>query len=93
MVTEFALRHKIPTLSGWTEFTQAGGLLCYGPNHVASVQRVDYLTARILQGAKPSDLPVERPENFELTVNLKTARNINLDIPTTLLARADEVIE
>jgi putative tryptophan/tyrosine transport system substrate-binding protein len=93
MVTEFALRHKIPTLSGWTEFAQAGGLLSYGPDLVASVQRVGYLTARILQGAKPSDLPVERPENFELAVNLKTARSISLNISTTLLARADEVIE
>ena len=61
LVTEFALRHKIPTLSGWTEFAQAGGLLSYGPNLAASVERVGYLTARILQGAKPSELPVERP--------------------------------
>ena len=92
-VTEFALRHKIPTLSGWTEFAQAGGLLSYGPNLADSVERVGYLTARILQGAKPSELPVERPETFELAVNLKTARSIQLDIPTTLLARADEVFE
>ena len=93
LVTEFALRHKIPTLSGWTEFAQAGGLLSYGPNLADSVERVGYLTARILQGAKPSELPVERPETFELAVNLKTARSIELDIPTTLLARADEVFE
>jgi putative ABC transport system substrate-binding protein len=84
LVTEFALRHKIPTLSGWTEFAQAGGLLSYGPNLADSVQRVGYLTARILQGAKPSELPVERPETFELAVNLRTARSIELDIPTTL---------
>ncbi|WP_414474361.1 ABC transporter substrate-binding protein [Microvirga sp. M2] len=92
-VVEFALRHRIPALSGWTEFAQAGGLLSYGPNLAESVRRVAYLTARILQGAKPSDLPIERPETFELAVNLKTARDIQLDIPTTLLARADEVIE
>jgi putative ABC transport system substrate-binding protein len=83
----------IPTLSGWTEFVQAGGLLSYGPNLAASVERFGYLTARILQGAKASELPVERPETFELTVNMKTAKGIQLDIPTTLLARADEVFE
>ena len=93
MVVEFALRHKIPTLSGWTEFAQAGGLLSYGPDLAECVRRVAYLTSRILRGAKPSELPVERPESFELVVNLKTARNIGLDLPTTLLARADEIIE
>jgi putative ABC transport system substrate-binding protein len=93
LVTEFALRHKVPSLSGWTEFAQAGGLLSYGPDLAESVQRVGYLTSRILQGAKPSDLPVERPEKFELVVNLKTARHIRLDLPTTLLVRADDVIE
>ena len=93
LVSDFALRRKIPTLSGWTEFVQAGGLLSYGPNLAESVERVGYLAARILQGAKPSELPVERPEKFELAVNLKTAKSIQLDIPTTLLARADEVFE
>ena len=93
VVNEFALRHRIPAISGWTEFARAGGLFSYGPNLAQSVQRVGYLTSRILQGAKPSDLPVERPENFELMINLKTARLIELDIPATLLARADEVIE
>ena len=93
LVSDFALRRKIPTLSGWTEFVQAGGLLSYGPNLAESVKRVGYLAARILQGAKPSELPVERPEKFELAVNLKTAKSIQLDIPTTLLARADEVFE
>lgn len=92
-VAEFALRHKIPTLSGWTEFAQAGGLLSYGPNLAECVRRVAYLTSRILQGAKPSELPVERPESFELVVNLRTAKSIQLELPTTLLARADEVIE
>ncbi len=92
-VVDFALRHRIPTLLGWTEFAQAGGLLSYGPNLAESVQRVGYLTSRILQGAKPSDLPIERPENFELAINLKTARSIQLDVPTALLARAAEVIE
>jgi putative ABC transport system substrate-binding protein len=92
-VTEFALRNRIPALSGWTEFARAGGLLSYGPNLAESVQRVGYLTSRILQGAKPSELPVERPQSFELVVNLKTAKAIQLDIPTTLLAHAGEVIE
>jgi putative tryptophan/tyrosine transport system substrate-binding protein len=92
-VVGFALRHKIPTLSGWTEFVQAGGLLTYGPNLAESVQRVGYLTSRILQGAKPSDLPIERPENFELVINLRTAKSIQLAMPTALLARADGVIE
>ncbi|MGO4739765.1 ABC transporter substrate-binding protein [Bosea sp. 2KB_26] len=92
-VVEFAHRHRIPALSGWTEFAQAGGLFSYGPDLVECVQRVGYLTSRILQGAKPSDLPIERPKTFELVINLKTARSIQLDIPIELLARADEVIE
>lgn len=92
-VAEFALRSRMPALSGWTEFARAGGLLTYGPNLAESVERVGYLTSRILQGAKPSDLPVERSQSFELVVNLKTAKGIKLQIPTTLLAQADEVIE
>jgi putative ABC transport system substrate-binding protein len=93
ITTEFAIRHKIPALSGWTEFAQAGGLFSYGPKLADSVKRVGYFTARILQGAKPSDLPVERPETFELVVNLNTAKRISLDLPGTLLGGADHVID
>ncbi|WP_046862657.1 ABC transporter substrate-binding protein [Microvirga massiliensis] len=93
LIAEYAIANRMPSVSGWTEFAQAGGLMSYGPNLTDSVQRVGYLTARILQGAKPADLPVERPESFELVVNLRTARSIGLGIPTALLAQADEVIE
>ena len=66
--------------------------MSFGPNLADSVQRVGDLTARILQGAKPADLPVERPKSFELVVNLSTARSIGLEVPAAILARADEVI-
>jgi putative ABC transport system substrate-binding protein len=93
LVADYAIANKIAAISGWTEFAQAGGLLSYGPNLAESVQRVGYLTARILQGAKPAELPVERPQSFEFVINLRTARSIGLEIPTALLGRADEVIE
>jgi putative ABC transport system substrate-binding protein len=92
-IAEYAVAKRMPSVSGWREFAHAGGLMSFGPNLAVSVQRVGYLTARILQGAKPADLPVERPESFELVVNLRTARSIGLELPTAILASADEVIE
>ena len=92
-VTEFAIRHQIPAVSGWAVFAHGNGLLTYGPRLSDSFRRLAYFVTRIVEGASPSELPIEQPTTFELVLNLKTARAIGLTIPPTLLARADEVIE
>lgn len=90
---EFAARHRLPVISGWAEFARSGGLLTYGPNLTKSVHRLAGYVDRILKGANPIDLPIERPAEFELVVNLKTAQVTGIDIPPAVLAVADEVIE
>jgi putative ABC transport system substrate-binding protein len=88
----FALKSHIPMASGWREFAEAGGLLSYGPDRVQIARRIAYYVDRILKGAKPADLPVETPTKFELVINLKTAQEIGLTIPQSVLYRADAVI-
>jgi putative ABC transport system substrate-binding protein len=92
-IAEFATRHRIPAVSGWSAFAQSGGLFTYGPRLSESFRRLAYFAARIIEGASPSDLPIEQPTIFELVINLRTARAIGLTISPTLLARTDEVIE
>jgi putative ABC transport system substrate-binding protein len=90
---ELATRHRLPSIWEAAVFVRDGGLLSYGPSFPDMYRRSAGYIAKILHGAKPSDLPVEQPIRFELAMNLKTAKTLALQIPTTLLARADEVIE
>jgi putative ABC transport system substrate-binding protein len=88
-----AARHRVPAVYWSRSFTELGGLISYGPYIVDEFRRAAPYADRILKGAKPSELPVQEPVKFELVVNLKTARALGLDVPPSLLAAADEVIE
>ena len=92
-IGELAVAKRLPVISLFGEFPRAGGLMAYGPSLPESFRRCGAYVGRILQGAKPTDMPIERPERFELVINVKTAKTLGLTVPPSLLARADEVIE
>ena len=92
-IASFALKNRLPSISGAKEYVVAGGLMSYGPSTPGMHRRAAYFVDKILKGAKPADLPVERPTQFELVVNLKTAKALGLTIPQSLLLRADHVIQ
>lgn len=92
-IVRFAVEHRIPAMYEFREFVSDGGLLSYGPNLMGMFRRSATYVDKILKGAKPSDIPTERPTKFELSVNLKAAKALGLTIPQSLLLRADQVIE
>jgi putative ABC transport system substrate-binding protein len=92
-INMLALGARLPTIHGSQEYVEAGGLMSYGPNFPDLYRRAGDLVDKILRGAKPADIPVEQPTKFDLVINLTTAKVIGLEVPPSLLARADEVIE
>jgi ABC-type uncharacterized transport system substrate-binding protein len=93
LIAEFAARNRLPSMSSYREYVEAGGLMSYGHDSRDIYRRVAVYVDRILKGAQPADLPVEQPTKFELVINLKTAKALGLTIRQTLLLRADQVIQ
>ena len=93
LIAELAVKHRLPAIYGGREFVDAGGLMFYGPSFPDIYHRFATYVDKRFKGTKPADLPVEQPTRFELIVNVRAAKALGLDVPSSLLARADEVIE
>jgi putative tryptophan/tyrosine transport system substrate-binding protein len=92
-IAAFAKSHRLPSMFGWREYCDAGGLASYGANQRATYFHLAQYADRLLRGEKPGSLPIQRASTFELVLNLRTARDLSLQVPATLLARADDLIE
>jgi putative ABC transport system substrate-binding protein len=93
LLAAFTLRRRLPAVTLFPDFARSGGLMGYGPNIPDGIRQLARMVAKVLQGTKPADLPTELPTKFELVVNLKTAKALGIEMPTSILLRADEVIE
>jgi ABC-type uncharacterized transport system substrate-binding protein len=92
-IADLAAHYRLPPVYQLREYVDAGGLISYGPAIKENFERAAVLVDKILHGAKPADLPIEQPTKFELVINMKAAKTLDLNLPQALLARADEVIE
>ena len=93
LIIALAARHRLPAIFTRRQFVTSGGLISYGPNPIDPCKPAAAYVDRILKGEKPADLPVQAPTKYELVVNLKAAKALGLEIPSSVLARADEVVE
>jgi len=92
-ITDLAAKNQLPAIYPREDFARNGGLMSYGPDQAEPYKRVASMVDKILKGAKPADIPVEQPTKFELVINLKTAKQIGLTIPPSILVKADKVIK